>query len=439
MQPLAAPSFRMQLFLPTIAQLDFLGGVAGVVASIVISFVVITLIASYYRFQKIVQMAEETRPEEMGVTASEVLRVQFARYLSRCARRGTSFSIALIHVGNQDIHVESGSPVIMAIKQAARRKDVTCVHDEKTAVLIAELEPEDAVSILSRITSHIAQNGSGISHEELRVGIASYPGHGLSSKELMRVAQEGLSLSNGEIPIIMPEIVDADEEEGEAEELEEELETDVDEKISDAEFEAEMERLGDDSSKNWKDRRKNIMLDELTGVLKPSAVSAYMQRMMSEIRRKKKKAALFCIGVNNMAHIARFHGRDAAHDMLIGVSKILQDNLRANDLIGRHEKYGFIILLECTFEEAEAIGKRINTLVQNAEITSDTKKLKTTVTIGVSTYPAHGRNLHHLYTAGQKVLDHSRTNDIRGYVVFDPEIHDKVAAKPLKNIKSVKA
>jgi len=189
----------------------------------------------------------------------------------------------------------------------------------------------------------------------------------------------------------------------------------------------------------WKERRQSAMLDKLTGVLKPSAVSAYMQRLMSDLRRKKKAAALFCAGVNNLEHIARFHGQEAADAVLAGVSKILQDNLRADDLIGRHEKYAFLVLAQASMAEAEIIGKRISTLVQQSEFVAEGRRLKTTITLGVATYPEHGRNLHHLYTAGQKVLDHSRQNDIRAYAVYDPQIHDKTPPKPLKSIKSVQA
>jgi diguanylate cyclase len=125
--------------------------------------------------------------------------------------------------------------------------------------------------------------------------------------------------------------------------------------------------------------------------------------------------------------------------VLVEVSRILQGNLRADDLIGRHEKYAFLVLAQASLEDAEIIGKRISTLVQQAEIVSGNKKIKTTITLGVAGYPEHGRNLHHLYQAGQKVLDHSRANDIRAYAVYDPEIHDSMPSKPMKSIKSVQA
>ncbi len=427
----------MQLFIPTLAaQFDLLTGAFGALAAVVVSFVAITAVASYYRFQHIVQMAEDTNPEDMGATPEEILRVQMARYLAGCARRNTSFSISLIRSVRPGVQVRMDDPLVNAVKKAARRGDITCVFDERTVALFTEAEPDDSVGILRRITGEVAEQCGDL----LRVGIASYPGHGLSGKELTGVAIQGLEQTTAEDPIILPEIVNVDEdEEEEADAAAEETVSaeEADTGISEAaafDFEDDEEVSG-----KWKDRRKNAMLDELTGVLKASAISAYMQRLMSEYRRKKQKAALFCVGVNNMEHIERIHGEDAADDILAGVSKVLQDNLRADDLIGRHEKHAFLVLSQCSLEEAEIIGKRISTLVQQTQIESGKKKLKTTITLGVAAYPDHGRNLHHLYTAGQKVLDHSRMNDIRAYAVYDPGIHDKVPSKPLRNIKSVQA
>jgi diguanylate cyclase (GGDEF)-like protein len=415
----------MYLFSPTIAaQLDLVSSVVGVVAAIAISFITITLVASYYRFQNIVQQAEDTDPTEMGAAPSEILRVQLARYLAGCARRGSSFSIALIRISNSSYPIRIDSPVIAGIRKAARRGDISCVLDDETAVLLIESEPEDGVTILTRILQSLEKDVSEVSAEQIRVGMASYPGHGLSGKDLTESALNAIGKTSLQEPIVMPEILHDDEDEEEDEEQ--------------AAVEGAVEESESDyTSKGWKDRRKNSMLDELTGVLKPSAVSAYMQRIMSEMRRKKQTAALFCIGLNNMDHIARFHGDEAADDVMAGVSRVLQDNLRADDLIGRHEKYAYLVLAQCSLEEAEIIGKRITSYVQQAEFKSENKKLKTTITLGVSTYPEHGRNLHHLYLAGQRVLDHSRANDIRAYAVYDPEIHDKVKTKPIKNIKSV--
>lgn len=423
----------MQPFFPTLALLsDLLPGALGVVGAVVVSFIVITLISSYYRFQHIVQQAEDTQPEEMGLNASDILRVQLARYLAGCARRGTSFSLSLIQVNDSALEVRMDAPLVMAIKKAARCDDVTCVYDQHAIALLMEAEPEDSERILQRITETVAAEFSAV--DLFRVGVASYPGHGLSGKLLIDVANEGLALSDATRSVVLPEIVDEEDEEV-SEEVREDEEQDAPvEELRDEEGAVEEPEI-----RTRRQRRKSSMLDELTGVLKPSAVSAYMQRMMSDLRYKKKKASLFCIGVNNMNHIERFHGQEAADDVMVGVSKVLQENLRADDLIGRHEKYAFLVLVQSSLDEAEIVGKRISTLVQQSQMESGNKKIKVTITLGVAAYPEHGRNLHALYRAGQKVLDYSRTNDIRAYAVYDPEIHASMPSKPMKSIKSVQA
>ena len=417
----------MQLFLPTLALVsDMLPGALGVVGAVVVSFVAITAVSSYYRFQHIVQQAEDTQPEEMGATPLDILRVQLARYLAGCGRRGTSFSLALIRVNDPSLDVRMNTPLVVAMKHAARRDDVACIRDQHTVALLMEAEPEDSEAILKRITDAVAANLPDAGEDVFRVGIASYPGHGLSGNLLLEVASEGLAQSDPSRPVVLPEIVDEEEEE-------EVVEASLEEERADGTPGENVE------VKSRRQRRKRNMLDELTGVLKPSAISAYMQRLMSDLRYKKKKACLFCIGVNNMEHIVRFHGKEVADDVLAGVSKVLQENLRSDDLIGRHEKYAFLALVQASLEEAEIIGKRISTLIQKTQIASGGKKLKVTITLGVASYPEHGRNLHSLYQAGQKVLDHSRINDIRAYAVYDPEIHDSMPSKPIKSIKAMQA
>ncbi len=420
----------MQLFFPTIAVLpDMLPGVLSVLASVVISFVFITVISSYYRFQHIIEMAEDTQPEEMGATAVDILRVQLVRYLAGCARRGTSFSLSLIRLNDPVLEVRIDSPFAIAVKKAVRHDDITCFYNGQTLALLLEAEPDDSEAILARVLDAVSETCPEVSGTLLRVGISSYPGHGLSGKELIETALEALGQTDVDQPIYMPEVIDHDEEDDEADEM------DGDASTEDGDPEATTEK----SSRGWTGRRQDAMLDNLTGVLKPSAISVYMQRMMSDVRLKKKKASLFCLGVNNMDHIARFHGETVADDVLAGVSKILQDNVRSDDLIGRHEKNAFLVLVQIPLNNAEIIGKRLSTLVQQGEMVSGSKKLKTTVTLGVAAYPEHGRNLHSLYRCGQKVLDYSRANDIRAYAVYDPKIHDIMPSKPMKNIKSIQA
>jgi diguanylate cyclase (GGDEF)-like protein len=460
----------MQLFLPMFAALPgVLTGVLSVVAATAISFAVILLVSSFYRFQHIVKMAEDKDPDEMGVATTDVLRVHLARYLAGGARQGRSFSLSLIQINNPSVEVGVNSPILQSIKGAVRTDDVSCVYSENAVALVMEIEPDDTASTVARVLNRIALDCPDISKDALRVGVSSYPGHGLAGNQLIKVAAEALEQTQADQPIFIPEIIEVDEDDDEADDVADETDGTVDETDGVADETGDVEPVHDEAvapdddtdapdderadeeedgrdgkdededaqGKSWASRRRTAMLDELTGVLKPSAVSSYMQRMMNDIRQKRKKSALFCIGVNNMDHIARVHGEEAVDAVLVGVSKVLQDHLRSTDLIGRHERFAFLILAQISLEDAEIIGKRISTVVQQSAFTSAGKKIKTTISLGVAAYPEHGRNLHLLYKAGQKVLDYNRLNDIRAYAVYDPAIHDSVPSKPMRSIKSL--
>ena len=402
-----------------------LSGAVGVLAASAISFAVITLVSSYYRFERIIREAEEAPPEEFDADSLDVLRVQFARFLAGCARRGTSFSAALIRVEDLSVPIRMDSPMVKALKESVRPDDVVYLYDDHTVVLLAESDPEDAERLALRVMVRTSAACPDLEQEALRAGIASYPGHGLTGRTLLDMAVGALEATSAESPIVFPEIEDPDAEEQEEARADSGATEDAEASIMDG------RRLGAG--------RKASMLDPLTGVLKPSAVSRYMQRRMGDLRYKKKPATLLSIGVHKLDYLARVHGEDVVDDVLVGVSRILQDHLRMEDLIGRHEEHAFLVLMEATAENAEIIGKRIAALVQHAVIHSGRLKVKASITLGAASYPDHGRSLSDLYQAAQRVLDYHRENDIRAYATYDPAIHAVMPAKPMRSIKSAKA
>jgi len=415
----------MQLFYPTIAvQLDFLSSALGVAAAVAVSFAAITLVASYLRFQQVVKQTDEQDPDEIGISAGDAVRLQLARFQDGCARRRTSFALSLIRFAGAEMYREA--PAVAAIQRAARSSDVVCVYDDETIALLTEAEAEDVEQILSRITETAAADpDSGLSGPG-RAGIGTYPAHGLSGRELIQAALGGLEQATAEKPVVMPaaaEENDSEEGDGEAEEAE----------GTAAGAPEEEEPL------TFRERREQAMLDELTQVLKPSAISGIMQRAMTEARRNQQDISLFCFGVNNIENLVRLHGEESADTVLVAVSKILRENLRSTDLIGRHERYGFLVLAQCPLEKAAVIAKRIGAVVQEADIRHENRRLMTTVTPTVASCPEHGRNLHQLFIAAQKTLDYNRENDIRAYAVYEPSIHDKMTSKPIKSIKAMKS
>ena len=124
-----------------------------------------------------------------------------------------------------------------------------------------------------------------------------------------------------------------------------------------------------------------------------------------------------------MSKIISFYGK-GHHDVLLAeVSKKLQSCMRPSDMIGRHDEHGFLILVKCDSSQAEGVAQRLCGIIQKHTCIYENKSLRTTITIGISVYPEHGRNLHDLYRKAQCVVEHCRANDIRGYAYYNKKIH----------------
>jgi len=98
-------------------------GAFGIIATTVISFVLLTLVASYYRFMSIIKLAETTQPEEMGTSAENILHIQIIRYLARCNRKNTSFSLGIIKIKQNSFKVQIQSPIMQTLKSVIREED----------------------------------------------------------------------------------------------------------------------------------------------------------------------------------------------------------------------------------------------------------------------------------------------------------------------------
>jgi diguanylate cyclase (GGDEF)-like protein len=122
-------------------------------------------------------------------------------------------------------------------------------------------------------------------------------------------------------------------------------------------------------------------------------------------------------------------GRAVGDDVLQKVSERLHDDRRAGDLVARLDANDFAILLPgpCTADEARAVADRITERLQTPLELAGVP-LKTTVSIGMAEFPAHGEDIDTLLSKADMALyrakkanngpvlyidDHSRTGPSR--------------------------
>jgi len=134
---------------------------------------------------------------------------------------------------------------------------------------------------------------------------------------------------------------------------------------------------------------------------------------------------VLCVGINRIDNIISLHGEEAADAVIAGVSKILQQLTRNCDLIGRYHRDDFLILATCSLEQGEMIGLRVREAVQKNVFLFEGKPIKTSIAIGITGHPEHGKNLRDLFRGAYGALEIVRGWNTSSCLVYDPAQHDK--------------
>lgn len=389
------------LQLSLIAQLP-LAQAGQLLLVVVISFAVITLISSTYRFHRIIMVGEDTLKTVQD--CNDFFFIQVSRYLSKINRVSSGFSILIVQFRTEEPDKRKVQEELLAVVRNTVRhiSDKTCMFRDDCVAAIIDTEEANIPPVIRHMIIDLkkkAAAGSGMT--AFRAGVSSFPLHGLHTPALIDAATRALETVDFENPFPVsiasaPDITERNESPSE------------------------------ESAEPGKEN-KNTSLDPLTGVLRPDAIGSYIRKYLAEIRQKKGQAALLCVGINRIDHIIKLHGEEAADDVIAGIGKILQNLTRDCDLIGRYHRDDFLILAACTLQQGEMIATRLREAVQKNVFTSGGKQIKTAISIGITAHPEHGRTLGHLFSGAYRALEVIRGWNTTACLVYDPAKHAEKA------------
>lgn len=145
--------------------------------------------------------------------------------------------------------------------------------------------------------------------------------------------------------------------------------------------------------------------DALTGVF---VRHHFLQNAREELLRSKRHS-LACTLL--MVDLDRFKQKNDTYGHLVGdvvlkeTARLLQDNLRAIDMIARYGGEEFILMLvETHYEQALFIAQRLRQLIEVHPIRAYDEVLNQTISIGVATFPDHGNGLEALIERADQAL-----------------------------------
>lgn len=146
-------------------------------------------------------------------------------------------------------------------------------------------------------------------------------------------------------------------------------------------------------------------LDSLTGLF---TRRYWFERSSEEIERSQKfNYPMSCLMLD-IDHFKEFndkYGHLVGDAILLAVSRVIRENIRQIDLVGRYGGEEFTVILpETDVEGAQYVAERIRKTLEESLVTAYDESLKVTISIGIALFPKNAGALNALIDKADQAL-----------------------------------
>ena len=142
--------------------------------------------------------------------------------------------------------------------------------------------------------------------------------------------------------------------------------------------------------------RDSSLKDPLTGLYNRRFLDEYVEKLKPQVIRQKTSVGILLIDMDHFKMVNDTYGHDVGDVVLKELSMALHTNVRDADLVIRYGGEEFIILLMNVESEDKVmeIAQKLRNKVQSMDIAiGDNKRLKKTISIGVSLFPSDSESI----------------------------------------------
>lgn len=127
--------------------------------------------------------------------------------------------------------------------------------------------------------------------------------------------------------------------------------------------------------------------DKLTGLLNRQAFALFADRLMAGQRRTASPLSLLLLDVDHFKAVNDTYGHRTGDQVLSGIARLLQANLRESDMTVRWGGEEFLIVLQdCDRQEAFRVAEKLRSGLAAAPLDTGGTPIAVTISIGVSAY-----------------------------------------------------
>jgi diguanylate cyclase (GGDEF)-like protein len=133
-----------------------------------------------------------------------------------------------------------------------------------------------------------------------------------------------------------------------------------------------------------------------------------MGRLEEEVDRARRLGLTFSVGMIDVDHFKECndkHGHLVGDAVLKKIAEKLKNSVREVDMIARYGGEEFCVVLPDTPKDlAMSVAERLRKAVELKEIKAFDESVRTTVSVGVATYPEDGDNVEFLIEKADTAL-----------------------------------
>lgn len=165
--------------------------------------------------------------------------------------------------------------------------------------------------------------------------------------------------------------------------------------------------------------------DALTDLPNRSFFKRLANQAIARARRERSGFTLFFIDLDNFKPVNDKYGHSAGDELLIHVSKRINERIRESDTLARIGGDEFLILLEDTKElpDARLIATEIIEAIGRPFLINE-HQIRVSCSIGISIYPQHGYTIDQLISASDQAMYHVKSTGRANISIAQPILRD---------------
>ena len=134
--------------------------------------------------------------------------------------------------------------------------------------------------------------------------------------------------------------------------------------------------------------------DDLTGLYNMRGFSIVVGRLFDQAVRYNRPVSLLMIDSDNLKTVNDTYGHEAGNRLLRLIARCVETELRHTDVLARYGGDEFVALLpEAPAARALEVAQRIIKAIATTPLEFEGKRIETSVSIGLASYPEDGRSL----------------------------------------------